>query len=343
MKKFLLGAVMIAAMMGVVMSSFKKEDSAQMKDGVAQTEQSMSPSEQRIIDFPADFEAMKQGAKAEGEAMTPENACKHLEVVFNYCYGFTQDQLIDMRMDTVRVTMPKTDIEGNICYNDLLTTYGNIVAAARETYKGIDLVGKTLKFVTMTIDDEGAKDGDEIIIVMNTGGDGDGLDPEGPFEVGECYIWGSLDEYETTTSAAGKVKGAINSYDASKMLDYNPCASCYTYIDNIHTDTIYYGFMENNDSLFNATGLTLEEVLNYQLCYDDLNREYFFTVKRGHWGLPTNLYDQDWYYYTIVSSKGKQTAPDGLYNIWHVVKILHCTRHWRNDGNEYPVPIDNDD
>lgn len=72
MKKLLLCAVIVAAMLGVVMSSCKKEESTQMKEGVAQTEQSMSPEEQKGLNFLADYEAMKQGGKTEGEAVTPE-------------------------------------------------------------------------------------------------------------------------------------------------------------------------------------------------------------------------------------------------------------------------------
>ena len=91
MKKVLLSVAIIAAMLGVMMSSCKKEESAQMKNGVAQKEQSMLPTEQRILNFLADYKAMKQGAKTDGEAVTPEQLRYLCETTVNYCYGFTQD------------------------------------------------------------------------------------------------------------------------------------------------------------------------------------------------------------------------------------------------------------
>ena len=139
MKKVLLSVAIIAAMLGVMMSSCKKEESAQMKNGVAQTEQSMSPSEQRIIDFLADFEAMKQGAKAEGESVTPEQARWQWETTLNYCYGFTQTDLTSMRHDTLRVAMPKTNAQGNVDYTDLMATYNDIVSTVRNAYVNIDM------------------------------------------------------------------------------------------------------------------------------------------------------------------------------------------------------------
>lgn len=338
MKKVLLSVAIIAATLGVMMSSCKKEESALMKEGVAQTEQSMSPTEQRVLDFLADYDAMKRGAKTDGEAVTPEQLRYLCETTVNYCYGFTQDPLTDVRMDTIHVAMPKTDALGNIAYNDQLATYGEIISAIRETYKSINMENKTLKFVMMSLNNK-AKDGDnDITIVMNTGRNTDGIDPQGPFNVDECYLWGIMGNLESTNTAVWQEYLKVLDYDYQMMYYYTPCPTCTTWIDNI-SDTTYYGYLENNDSLFYATGLTLEEVLNYQLCYDDLNREYFFIVKRGHWGQPTNLYNVDWYYYTNVFSNGAPIGHD-LFSIWHYFTVFRCTRHWRHGDAPYPIPID---
>ena len=72
MKRFtktLVAAMMVVATGAVIMVGCKKEESTQMKNGAAQTEQSVSLDEQEINDFLTDFKAMKQGAKAEGEAV----------------------------------------------------------------------------------------------------------------------------------------------------------------------------------------------------------------------------------------------------------------------------------
>ena len=50
MKRFtktLVAAIVVAASVAAIMVGCKKEESAQMKDGAAQTEQNMSPSEQK--------------------------------------------------------------------------------------------------------------------------------------------------------------------------------------------------------------------------------------------------------------------------------------------------------
>ena len=164
MKRFtktLVAAIMIVATGAVIMVGCKKEENAQMKDGVAQTEQNMSPSEQKIIDFMDAYSSMKQGAKVEGDAVSPEDARWYWESVLNYRHSFTQSYLVDMRRDTVRLTMPKTNAEGNISYADLLTTYGDIVDAVREAYVSIDMDDKTLQFVSMSIKGNVSKDGAE--------------------------------------------------------------------------------------------------------------------------------------------------------------------------------------
>ena len=46
-KTLVAAAILVVATGAVIMVGCKKEENAQMKDGVAQTEQSMSPSEQK--------------------------------------------------------------------------------------------------------------------------------------------------------------------------------------------------------------------------------------------------------------------------------------------------------
>ena len=93
MKRFtktLVAAIMVVATGAVIMVGCKKEENAQIKDGVAQTEQSMSPTEQKVLDFLADYDAMKRGAKVDGESVTPEGLRPLCETTINYCHGFTQ-------------------------------------------------------------------------------------------------------------------------------------------------------------------------------------------------------------------------------------------------------------
>ena len=73
LSKTLVAAMIIVVTIAAIMVGCKKEESAQ-PNGATQTEQDMSPSEQKVLDFLADYDAMKQGAKAEGEALCPEEA-----------------------------------------------------------------------------------------------------------------------------------------------------------------------------------------------------------------------------------------------------------------------------
>lgn len=340
MNSFVKAAAFVAAIAGLLTNaSCKKQEESTPNIKCAQTEQSVSASEQKVLDFIEAYTEMKHGAKIEGEAVTPEEARWQWETTLNYCYGFTQDQLTEMREDTVHVAMPKANTQGSIAYSDMLTTYNEIVNAVRETYKAIDMENKTLKFVMVSLDDQ-AKDGN-VTIVMNTGKNTNSTDPQGPFGEGECYTWGTIGTTENPTYAPMKIYEAICDYDDSMTIYYNPCSSCVTWIDSI-TETKYYGFAENNDSLFHATELTWAEVQNYLLCHDDLNKEYYYIIKRGHYGQPTNLYEQKWYYCSKVYSQGKQIALNS-WDIWHWFIVKTCIRHWRHDGGLYPIPIDEDE
>ncbi|MCQ2271149.1 MAG: hypothetical protein MJZ52_08015 [Bacteroidales bacterium] len=338
MKKVLFSAAMFATIAGVMlMTSCKKQQDTIVKKDAAPFEQGVSGSEQKIIDFIDSYSAFKKGAKVEGESVSLEEARWQWETTFNYCYGFTQDEHSDMRHDTVCVALPKTDPDGNIAYVDILQTYADIVDAVRECYNAIDIDGKFLKYVTISFDN-GTKDGDKATVVINTGKSVNGIDPQGPFNVGECYLWGAMGNLELANAAPGQIKSKVFDYDLRMMYYYTPCPTCTTWIDSINSTT-YCGNTENSDSLFYVEGLTKEEVQNYQICYDDLNKEYYYIVKRGHWGQPTNLYGVDWYYYTDVFSYD-DIADNNLYSIWHYFNIVRCTRHWRHGDTPYPISID---
>lgn len=356
MKRFtktLVAAIMVVATGAVIMVGCKKEESTQMKNGVAQTEQSVSLNEQEIIGFLEDFKAMKQGAKAEGEAMKPEEARNQWETVFNYCHGFTQSCLSDMRHDTITVPMPKTDAEGNIAYNDLLATYGEIVAAVRETYKAIDMENKTLKFVMMSLGN-GTKDGDsDLSIVINTGRDIENAYPYYgyPFEEGECYIWafrrGPCDGtiLSTPTDAALELENAVSAWDNAHLQIVIPCPNCSTYIINLHYEKTLYGYQHSDSLLYDNGCLTWDEVLNYCICYEDLNTYFNFIMDNSHIiGWPSNPYSVEYYYSLIVNAKFAkgidcEVIPEPTYRIWYEVDIFNATRVTREVPG-YPIPID---
>lgn len=357
MKKLLLDAVMIAAMMGVVMSSCKKEESAQMKDGVAQTEQSMSRIEKEVLDFLDNYSEMKRGAKIEGAAVSIEEACRQLETAFNYNFGFTQSFLVNMQIDTVCVAMPKTDPEGNVAYGDMMDTYSDIVDAVREVYRGIDLENKTLQFVMMSHDDGLLKDDvDSIRIVLNTGSrttDPQIPDPQPypwygiPFTEPECYLWSSTSIYGNnsggffnTNYADVQLQIKIANYDSGKAIatEQNP-----TFIVNPYRYETFQGGQYLDEWLFYACGLTEEEVYSYYLCWDYLNQEYSDIMLNTHSiSMEIRPYEHDGYYGTRVYGKIQCIDPNAtpkLYCISHVVEIYHATI-CKRVNTEYPILID---
>jgi hypothetical protein len=95
--------------------------------------------------------------------------------------------------------------------------------------------------------------------------------------------------------------------------------------------------------LFYATGLTYQETLDYQLCWGgELDDEIDYIISLGHPGQPTNLYNIDWYYYTIIGSNSVQLEGLG-YIASHSAEVKYCRRLWRQYGNKYPISIDTDE
>ncbi len=356
MKKVLLSVAIIAATLGVMMSSCKKEESAQMKDGVVQTEQNMSPEEQKVLDFLADYDAMKQGMKAEGEPVCPEDARWYMETVMNYCHGFSHELLSNMRMDTVRVAMPKTDEEGQIAYSDLMTTYGNAVAAVREQYKSIDMEGKTLQFVMMSIENGTTKNGgDDLVILMNTGsnsGDnavGTSTPPSspwyaGPFGEWDEWIWG-MDKGKCMGTnvgfdAADILTMAIGHYDTIHWADNVPCYGCHPYFIVEPTVVATYPGNANSTWPFFASGLTWDEVQTYCIPWEDMNMYYEEILQATHTeNMVTNPFGYFGYYRTLVEDWKVFIIGSG-WGIGHTVYKFFATRGWRHDNGIYPVPID---
>lgn len=356
MKKVLLNVAIIAAMLGVMMSSCKKEESTQMKNGVAQTEQSMSPEEQKVLDFLSDYDAMKRGVKSEEDPICIEDARWYWETAMNYCHGFAHVVLCDMRMDTVRIPMPKTDAEGYIDYLDVMETYGNMVSAVREAYKSIEMKGKTLQLVIVSIEEGKAKDGgDDLIILMNTGsnsyGDSSMQAPSelpwyvGPFDKDDDWIWGleggSCDSTIMESDASDQLTLAIANYDFIHGSIYVPCPTCYTYfLVGPNIEASYYGNANSSWPFFDS-GLLWEEVLTRCILGEDLEMYYEEIMQHTHTeNMETNPYGYYGYYKTEVLDWVLGDVPQDYHIIRHVVQVLYATRVWRNDNGNYPVPID---
>lgn len=360
MKKIFRTVALMVATAGMLLNvSCKKNEAAALinEASAVQKEQSVSPAEQKVTAFLEAYSSMKRGAKAEGDPVTPEEARWQWETTLNYCYGFTQDQLSDMRVDTVWVSMPQADAQGNIAYADLLSTYGEVVSAVREAYKSIDMEGKTLQFVMMSLADGMERaDGDRVCVVMSTGSrtndNGSGTPVAyhwygRPFHAGDDWIWGlnlgKCDGSVHESDAAKQLTIKVGDYDMNHSLLYTPCPTCYTYIENPHITQFYTGCNGEYDSVFYATGLTPEEVRTYCIPSQDLNKYYAWIMLRTHYpDMVINPYGYDWYYQVLVTD-GISIRQDKLWKIWHEVYVYNCTRWWRKLNPNYPVPIEEEE
>ena len=355
MKRFtktLVVAMMVVATGAVIMVGCKKEESAQMKSDVAQTEQGMSQSEQRIIDFLADFKAMKQGAKAEGEAMTPEQARWQWETTLNYCYGFTQTDLTGMRHDTLRVAMPKTDAQGNVDYTDLMTTYNDIVSTVRNAYVGIDMEYKTLQYVTISLPEEASKSGDnEIVIIMNTGRNDIDDEPwQGePFENDPCWVWGleggsCTEPYILAGDASNRIEEEIAIWDYDHRGFGVSCPNCEIVIENPFYTVYYWPYNVQSDSLFHVSGLPYQELIHYCICPEEMQMNFEFIMNLSHYeGMYTWHYNEPWYYKTEIKDCTYQEQPGvDSYTGYYLVYVWYATRSIRFNKGIYPIPIDSD-
>ena len=357
LSKTLVAAMIIVVTIAAIMVGCKKEESAQ-PNGATQTEQDMSPSEQKVLDFLADYDAMKQGAKAEGEALCPEEARWYYETTVNYCHGFAEERLCNMRTDTIRVAMPKCDEEGYFEYNDVLETYENVVDAIREAYKAIDMNGKTLQLVMMSVEKGGARDGgDDLVIIMNTGSNSYANAPKpsplelpwyyGPFDKETDWIWGlnrgRCDSTISVSDAADQLTLAIAAYDHYHGSTAIPCPTCYTYFLVEPTmDTSFHGY--NTPWLFCETGLTMEQALTWCIPGEDLETYYEEIMLHTHTeDMETNPYGYYGYYKTLVEGLWIGGIPTDQHTIYHDVTVLYATRVWRRDDGTYPIPIAGDE
>ncbi len=331
-KYFVAAAIVVAATAAVLVGCKKEEQTSGKQEksvsGYDETQQP-SESEEKIISFINDYQGMKKGEKAEGEDMSLEDARHMMETAFNYCYGFTQSHLCDMRRDVIRFHMPETGANGRIKYSDILNTFEVVVADVRCIYNAIDMEDKVLKYIMVCLDEESSKDGDaKIVITTGRNSDNEGNESNGlvsmpwygqPFEDDECYWW---------DAAAGVIQQKTIDWDVAHWRYYTPCPDCYTYIDSIH---LQYSFM------FPEHNWCFHDTIARYICYQELNQLYGDIMLNTHYnGMEVNPYGCDWYYETIVYPM--RINEGDAYPYRFGTDVYFATRLWRHYG-EYPIPI----
>lgn len=350
-RKYFVAATIVVAATAAVLVGCKKEKEEMNDDNASKTQVVLS-TEQKVTDFLADLEATKRGVKIEDETICSEDARWLWETTLNYRHGFSHMLTTNVHLDTVRVPLPQADEAGYFKYSDVIETYGKIVTAVRNEYKTIELENKTLQFVMMSIEDGLSKDCDgDIVVVMNTGSKTEYDDNEFeddpwygvPFAEGTCLRWGNMTNTISSNTGCYWIQYWINYFDLIHQCFYVPCPTCYTYfLVEPYVVTTIHGNL-NDTNTFYEEGLTYNQAVNFQICWEDLNLYYSYILMSGHEeGGCTNVYGEDSYYATIVMDKSKEVY-NNYWSIYYEADIYNATRVWRSDpAYPNPVPIDED-
>lgn len=357
--KILFAAILAAATYAAIMVGCKKEEIANRNGVGTYPSQLMSASEEKVLDFLADINSTKRGMKVDGEALCLEDFLWYCETTVNYCYGFPDEIICDIRMDTIRVALPKYNKDGNFEYNDALEFYSKMVNALREAYTSIDIKDKTLQFVMMSIESYNAKDNpDDLVIIMNVGSNSNenspgSSSPDQPWYVGlfnkdDNWIWGfQLGKCDSTvleSDASDQLTLAIANYDFAHGSLSNPCENCHPYfLVGPNIEEMYVG---NADSIwpFYDSGLSLDETMTRCIPGEELEMYYENIMLNTHTeSMETNPFGYYGYYETVVIDMIFGPLNYDNYQILHRVYVLYATRAWRNDNGTYPIPIDGDE
>lgn len=345
---FAVATIVVVTAAAVLVACKKEKDETNVENTLKA--QAICSTEQKVTDFLTDLDSRKQGVKVEDKTMCLEDARWLWETTLNYQHGFSHILTTNVRLDTVSILLPKVDERGLLKYSDVIETYGNIVTAIRDKYKTIELENKTLQFVMMSIGDGATKDNDdEIVVVMNTGSetsyDDNEIDDEPwygvPFTDGTCLRWGNMSNTISSNTGCYWIQYWINYFDLSHQCFYVPCPTCYTYflVEPYVVTTIHGN--SNDPNTFYEEGLTYNQAVNFQICWEDLNLYYSYFLMSGHEeGGCTNVYGEDSYYATRIMDNSKEVS-NNSWTIYYEADIINATRVWRSDpAYPNPVPID---
>lgn len=198
MKKVLFSVAMIAAFVGVLMTSCKKEKETVVSEKV-QTEVNKPQNDtivNRILDFKKKVEEREAnpGLK-DGETMMLEDAINNVVDLFNVTYTepTAYYNAIESHEFSINVSLTA---EGKALVDDVVAAYEQAVAEAREAYHGSALVNKGYRRLMVTY--EMQRDGEVCLNFDGSFGERGTPPPtpqphiDGPFSVGDDWLCGGL-------------------------------------------------------------------------------------------------------------------------------------------------------
>ena len=284
-KSLLIVAMVIVATAATLFDGCKKEkDEAAAHADKSEAQALLN----RIEAFQTLRDAVNSGAKADG-SMTVEEMRQMLDLMSNYEHSEHTKRCPNFVFDTLRITMPLVDDNGNVSENDAVATYNAFETALSQHMLSANdslNVASLFSIVMPSTNAKGNNDND-IEIIFRRGEESvttDEPDDE-PFHVGQNWIWGkslglckpnpfNVDHGDASTQLSSVIPSVQDSHPGQTPIItdvvhviYRPCP-----YEIYFTESIYY-----EDSIgCSDTWLFYRIVFNDEPCifYDELNCYY---------------------------------------------------------------------
>jgi len=187
MKKIKILSLIVAGAM-IVMFSCTKENS----ESIVNNKTNDCPSckegielAKKINKFKERLAYARENVYKDGDEMTKEEAVENMEMLFNATYGFPVESYIQIKRDTIELTLP-VNSQGYIQTTDVATVYDNMYTQVKTIYDNINFSDKHL--VSLFIKEN---EGNQIYVISTTGEKG--TDPSVNFT--HCWIYGENQGY----------------------------------------------------------------------------------------------------------------------------------------------------
>jgi hypothetical protein len=186
MKKMKILSLIIAGALIIMFSCTKENNESVIKNETNDCPSCKAGIElaNRINKFKERLAYAKENVYKDGDEMTKEEAIENMEMLFNASYGFPAESYIQLKRDTVELTLP-VNSQGYIQTTDVATTYDNMHTQVKTVYDNIIFNDKHL--VSLSIKEN---EGNQIQVISTTGEKG-----TDPSNFTHCWIYGEDEGY----------------------------------------------------------------------------------------------------------------------------------------------------
>ena len=333
---------MAALAMVLAMGSCKKEKEEVTAKAIDIEAQAL---QNRINAFQTLREKVNSGMKSEG-AMTLEEMRETLCLVANYEHSDHEAYCLNSTLDTLRVTMPAVDMNGNVSESDVVIVYNDFEAAFQNKMAevGDDMDVPSLFSIVLPVGV--AKESEEIEIIFTRGEETESLPlpptVNGPFD-GLCYYWGwrlgpcngsfGIFGSDAALEMTKQFKFDYSAYNGTFYfwdVEYVDYVSTNVYLIT-HPEWIYWepGYVTDCEQwLFHYLGALPDSLPEPCLCEDLLNCEYVNIkndISLTNGGLYYSPVHNSPFFECRISSKYEKNPEEGRL---HVVHVTYANYHY---------------